>query len=155
MNRQLGALIVLLGVVAVVYLGVRYYNNLHRAAKDAEQKEAFEADLVANEVVCDACGAVSKLDVEFRDRYTYQKCPKCGEVKARPIVYRFCQNPACNKRLVRFINDVWVGSEYFQSPHTPVCPVCGESRYILPETLHLSDAKRIARETGQPFPPEE
>jgi len=156
MNRQLSTVIVLVGIVAAIYLGVKYYNRQHKAAKEAEQKEAFEADLVANEVVCDACGTVSKLDVPFRDRYTFQKCPRCGEIKARPIAYRYCQKPACNKRLVRCVSNVWEEGKYSPSPYAaPVCPVCGSPQSILPESLHVSDAKRIAKETNQPFPPEE
>jgi Zn finger protein HypA/HybF involved in hydrogenase expression len=156
MNKNVTALIVVLGIAAAIYLGIRFYGKQHAEQVVAKQKEAFEESLVADEVYCDACGKVSKLDVAFKDRRTYQICPACGQKKARPIVYWYCQNPSCNKQLVRFANHVWDENGYNPSPQgAPVCPVCRQPRSISPEELTLEDARRIAKETGQPFPPED
>jgi len=155
MNKQLSTVIVLLGIIAVIVLGIRYYNKHHAAGVEAKQKTDYEEGLATDQVWCEACKATSKLDVPFKERRTYQVCPACGEKKARPIVYWWCMGKDCNKQLVPFANHVWDENGYNQSPWgTPVCPTCRQPNNISPEELHLSGARKIAEETSQPFPPE-
>ena len=153
MSRQAGAVVVLLGIVAVIVLGYRLVSKQTKARVEEKQKTAFHQRLMARQVVCDECGAVSPMDVPHTERRRFQVCPECGAKKARPIVYFVCMNPECDRQLVRFANHVMEGSIFHQSPEgRPVCPICGRPDLIRPAELSIEHAKKIAKETGQEFP---
>ena len=151
MSKQVGTIIMLLGIVAVFVLGYRCVSKGTKARIEARQKKAFEQALAGQEVQCDECGEISSMNVPFIDRRKFQVCPKCGAKKARPIVYYVCSNPECNRQLVKVRNIVW--EEGVISYGDPiVCPNCGRPNLIEPSELHIVKAKKIAEETDQPFP---
>ncbi|MBN1919426.1 MAG: hypothetical protein JW889_16135 [Verrucomicrobia bacterium] len=154
MNGRMGGVLVVLVVVFGIVAGYRFISTRHRTHVLDEQKRAYDEGLVTNRVWCEACGTVSEVDVPFTQRRKFLECPSCHEMKARPITYWYCTNESCNRQLTSFPNHVW-DNGYNASPFgAPNCPACGQANHISPEELHLSDAKRIAEETGQPFPPE-
>ena len=153
MRRQIGAVIVLLGIVAVIYAGARLMHKQSKARTEEKQKTAFGRRVMALEVACDQCRAVSPMEVLHDQRGKFQVCPDCGAKQARPIVYYVCGNPECNQQLVRFINHVFEGREFHQSPEGGVrCPSCGRADTVEPREFSIEHARKIAQETGQDFP---
>ena len=153
MNKQVSAIIVLVGIIAVIYAGVRLLNKQTKARTEKKQKAAFEHRVIALEVACDQCRAVSPMEVLHDQRRKFQVCPECGAKQARPIVYYVCSNPECNQQLVRFANHVFEGREFHQSPEGGVqCPSCGRADTVEPREISINHAKETAEETGQDFP---
>jgi len=146
------ALIVALGVVAMVYLGYKVVDSWHDESTLAEQEKAYKEAPIAQEVACDACGAVSPMEVSREQRRKFQVCPQCGQKLARPIVYFICGNPECNEQLVKIRNHVFGEDGFSASPDRLACPRCGRPEMIVPDELSFEDAKKIAEKTGQEFP---
>jgi ribosomal protein S27E len=153
MNKQLSTVVLLLGVIVVVFVGIRLISKQAKARTEEKQKTAFKERLMAREVVCDDCGVTSPMDVIYTQRRKFQVCPSCGQKKARPIVYFMCNNPECNRQLIRFVNHVMDGSTFYESPQGGVtCPNCGRKDTVEPRELSIAEAAKTAKETGQSFP---
>jgi ribosomal protein L32 len=153
MNRQLSTVLVLLGIIAVIIVGIRLVNKQTKARTEERQETKFKQRVMAREVVCDQCGVVSPMDVIYTERRRFQVCPACGAKKARPIVYFVCNNPECNRQLIRFVNSVFEGGTYSQSPQGGVvCPNCRRRDTVEPTEISIDQARKIAKETGQDFP---
>jgi RNA polymerase subunit RPABC4/transcription elongation factor Spt4 len=146
--------IIALGLI-VVAVALVIYTVVHTSRRNRGKivvQEEFAAGQVSQEVFCDNCRAISGgQKIGRAHSQQYQVCPACKQKKARPIVYFYCQNPGCNKALVK-VRNVVVEDHQVLPGDTPVCPVCGREDTLTPMEIELSTAQRIAKETGQQFP---
>jgi len=146
------AFVVVLIIAAIGLITYTVVKERRRAQGKISVREAFESGQVAREVYCDACGKISDgLTIKRAFSQQYHKCPECGEQMARPIVYYLCQNPGCNKALVKVRSVVVVEGRPVGGDAT-VCPVCGREDGVTPMEIELESARKIAEETGQEFP---
>jgi len=152
-KRILAAILVVVFIVALVYIGMSVAKNRRAtAARETSQRE-WAAAQYSQEIVCDNCNAhTTELELNRAQVGNYQKCPECGQMAGRPIVYYICQNPDCNRQLIKAAKTVW--TEGGPSPGDDVvCPNCGQSgANIMPDFLSLKSAQKVAKETGQEFP---
>ena len=149
MGKQIGTMIFL--IVAVGFLGYRLWSCQHRESAEKRFKRQWEENQASQEIVCDNCSETTTgLSLNRTEVLKYQVCPVCKQRKARAVVYYFCQNPACDRQLIRVRNSVWEGRSL---PGDPViCPKCHRGNDVIPDYLNLKSAERIAKETGQEFP---
>ena len=123
-----------------------------RAAAERSRRQWAEAQY-SQEIICDACGAsTTGLVLNRAQAGNFQVCPKCGQKAGRPQIYYMCQNPDCNRQLIKVGNTVW--TDEGQSPGGPIrCPNCGRAdTNITPLFLDLESAQKFADETKQEFP---
>jgi predicted RNA-binding Zn-ribbon protein involved in translation (DUF1610 family) len=152
-KRILAAIVVVAVIAALVYIGMSVAKNRRAtSARLSAQREWANAQY-SQEIVCDNCGEhTAGLNLNRAQVANFQKCPECGAMAGRPIVYFVCQDPACNRQLIKVATTVW--AEGRPSPGDPVvCPRCGRSGpNISPDFLSLKSAQKVANDTGQEFP---
>jgi len=138
MKNNIVVLVCLAVIVVAVVLIVR---NANRPDTVEEAHEKVEKAIYAEEVYCTACEATSRKQCQLQDALGKTRCPACGELAAYAYVYSYCQNPACNKRIVKAV---------FGQPL--VCPECGKPDFMAPAPAPLEKIRAIAKETGQEMP---
>ncbi len=144
--------VLVLVVGAIVAIVVTVVNERKKARSQIDIKEAFEEGQVSQEIYCDNCRETTTgLVIKRAFSQRYQDCPACGQKKGRPIVYYYCQNPGCNKALIK-VRNVVVEDGRVLSGDRGVCPICGREDMVTPMELDLSSVRKIAQETDQEFP---
>lgn len=106
----------------------------------------------SQEILCDTCGeSTTGLVLSRADAGRFHVCPACGAKTGRPVVYFMCQDPDCNRQLVKVAASVWTADG--PSPgESGVCPSCGSGMRLTPVFLNFTSAQKVADETGQDFP---
>jgi hypothetical protein len=144
--------VLVLVVGAIVAIVVTVVNQTKKARSHINIKETFEEGQVCQEIYCDNCRETSTgLSIKRAFAQQYQDCPACGQKKGRPIVYYYCQDPECDKALIR-IKNVVVEEGRVLAGDRGVCPICGREDMITPMELDLSSVRKIAQDTDQDFP---
>jgi uncharacterized protein YlaI len=153
MRRDLVVIIlVVAGAAAAVKLGLWVAAQQRQRVGRERSRQEWSASQCSQEIVCDACGErTTGLVLSRAEAGSFQVCPACGAKAGRPVVYYMCQNPDCNRRLVKVAASVW--TEAGPSPGgSAVCPNCGSGMALTPVLLNFKSAQRIADETEQEFP---
>lgn len=151
-NPRAVLVVVVLGLIAAVYLIYSQWQRAQRAHSHEQFKKRWAEKQCSQEIVCDHCGeSTIGLVLNRAQAGIYQTCPECGTEAGRPVVYYMCQNPGCNRRLVKVRNSVWT-DEGPSAGDPVVCPSCGDVRGITPLFLDLKSAQKTAKETDQEFP---
>jgi len=145
--------LILAGLVALILIGHRFTRSARFEQTVKSGKEKIAQQEVSRQVICDACDAVSPKSVSRKNQSEYQKCPACGEVAARAIIYYVCNGRECNRQLVKTPAGVIINNRIsFRPGSNATCPVCGNPQNLDPRTIEYAEAEKIAEETGQEFP---
>ena len=154
MNKRIATPVVLVvAIIAIIYAGIKFTKQQRGRAGRRHAREEFTKAQCCREIICDACDERSTGMVLNRAQVgRYQECPKCHEKAGRPIVYRFCQDPDCNRQLIKGANTVITEDGRSSAGDEFVCPNCGSAQHVYRDILKLDEAQRIAEQTGQELP---
>lgn len=153
MRRDLVVVIlVLAGAAAAVRLGLWVAaKERQRVGRERSRQEWAESQC-SQEIVCDACGErTTGLVLSRTEASRFHVCPACGDEAGRPVVYFMCQNPGCDRQLVKVATSVWT-SNGPSAGGPAACPSCGSGMQLTPVFLDFKSAQKIADETNQEFP---